>query len=102
MLFRLDYLDLARRDFTQSSYDFLVTGFDQWTRTLEQLFGAARATEHQLETVINMFEAVFNSYTSHYRNSPALLRSCQRRHESGTDDLCATLIVVVASVGRSR
>ena len=63
--FWLDDLDLARSDFTQGGYDFLVAGFHQRTRTLEQLLGAARPAQHQLEAVIDVFEAVFNSYTSH-------------------------------------
>ena len=50
---------------TQGCDNFLIIGFDQRTRALEELFGAPRSTQNQFEAIRNDFEAVFDSNTCH-------------------------------------
>ena len=65
LVFGFDYRDLPRRDLAQGRDDFLVVRFDQRTRALEQLFGPSRGPEHEFESIGNLFETIFYSYTGH-------------------------------------
>ena len=55
----------AGGDFAQRRYYFFVVRFHQWPRALEQLFGAPRRTEHELEAVGNVLQAIFNGNSCH-------------------------------------
>ena len=54
-----------RRDFTQRRDDFLVVRLDQRPRALEQLLGSPRRAKHEFESVRDILETVFYSYSSH-------------------------------------
>src|ERR1700730_8992479 len=71
LLLRFDDRDLACRNFAKGSNHVLVIGFDQRTRAFEELLGPACGSKHELETIGNLFEAVF------YRDS------CHRLQFSG-------------------
>jgi hypothetical protein len=63
--FGFDQRDLARGNLAQSRDDFLVIRFDQRAGALEQLFGPARGPEDEFESIRNLFETIFYSYTGH-------------------------------------
>jgi hypothetical protein len=65
LVFGFDDRDLAGGDFTQSRDDFLVVRFDQWPGALEQLLGAACRSQYQFESIRDVFETIFYSYSSH-------------------------------------
>jgi len=52
-------------NFAQRGDDFLIVGFDQWARALEQLLGTTRPEEHQLEPIRHLLQAIFNRDASH-------------------------------------
>src|SRR5208282_2642617 len=57
--------DLAGGDFAQRRDYFFIVRFHQWPRALEQLFGAPRRAEHQLEAVGSVFQAILNGDSCH-------------------------------------
>jgi len=63
--FGFDQRDLPGGNLAQGRDDFLIIRFDQRTGALEQLFGPARGSEDQFESIRNLFETIFYSYTSH-------------------------------------
>ena len=63
--FGFDQRDLPDGDLAQGRDDFLIIRFDQRTGALEQLFGPARGSEDQFESIRNLFETIFYSYTGH-------------------------------------
>jgi hypothetical protein len=65
LVFGFDDRNLPRRDFTQGGDDFFVVRFDQRPGALEQLLGPACRSENQFESIRNVFEAIFYSYSSH-------------------------------------
>src|SRR5882762_5090046 len=85
LLFRELDFDLACRDLAKRGDHFLVVGLDQWWCPLEQLLGATRAREHQLETIGNVLETIFYCNSCHvYANCPAPRRLCQRKSAMAT------------------
>jgi hypothetical protein len=65
--FGFDQRDLPGGDLAQGRDEFLIIRFDQRTGALEQLFGPARGSEDQFESIRDLFETIFYSYTSHCR-----------------------------------
>jgi hypothetical protein len=63
--FGLNQRDLPGGDLAQGRDDFLIVRFDQRTGSLEQLFGPASGAENQFESIRNLFETIFYSYTGH-------------------------------------
>ena len=93
ILFGLDQRNFAGGNFTQGRDDFLVIGFDQRTRTLEELLGAPRSSQHQLETIRNDFEAIFHSDSRHYESIVRLYPDlCQRGVRRGRRQAGGTLL----------
>jgi hypothetical protein len=69
-----DQSDFGGGYLAQGGDDFLVIGFDQGTRPLEELLGAPRRTQYQLETIRNDLEAIFHSNSRHYGSIVRLCR----------------------------
>ncbi len=61
----LDQRNPGGSDFTQRHDNFLIIGFDQRTRALEKLLGAAGCAQNQFKTVWDNFEAVLYGDSRH-------------------------------------
>jgi hypothetical protein len=85
--FGFDQRDLARGNLAQGRDDFLVIRFDQRTGALEQLFGPARGPEDEFESIRNLFETIFYSYSGHcffiFRSRDALVNERERNRMRG-------------------
>jgi hypothetical protein len=64
-IFGFDDRDFPRSDFTQRRHYFLVVRIDQRTRALKQLLGSPRRAQYEFESVRDILETVFYSYSSH-------------------------------------
>src|SRR5208282_5753568 len=74
--------DLAGGDFAQRRDYFFVVRFHQWPRALEQLFGAPRRAEHELEAVGDVCQAIFNGNSCHYQQLSGASRRLSTRPPS--------------------
>jgi hypothetical protein len=87
--FGFDQRDLARGNLAQGRDDFLVIRFDQRAGALEQLFGPARGPEDEFESIRNLFETIFNSYTGHcyliFRSRDALVNERERNRKRANE-----------------
>jgi hypothetical protein len=64
-VFGFDDRDFPSGDFAQSRDNFLVVRLDQRSSALEQLLGSACRAEDQFESIRDVLEAIFYSYSSH-------------------------------------
>ena len=87
--FGFDQRNLARGNLTQGRDDFLVIRFDQRAGTLKQLFGPARGPEDEFESIRNLFETIFNSYTGHcsmiFRPRTAIVNERERNRKRANE-----------------
>ncbi len=64
-LLRVKHPHFVRGNFPERSDDVLVFAFDQWPRSLEELFGALRPEQYELEAIRHISQAIFNSDSRH-------------------------------------
>lgn len=57
--------NLVRRDFPQSRYDILIFTVDQPTAAFAQLSDPSRCKMNQGEAIWDIFQTIFNRYSSH-------------------------------------
>src|SRR5262249_2906458 len=64
-LFLVDRRDLLRGHLAQRRDDFLVVRLDQRPRPFEQLLGASRRQQHELESARNLLQTIFHGHSGH-------------------------------------